>query len=160
MSDVWIDIIGYARHWIARCLSDQMPYCDDICRYMERKYMLRKKLSRGRMYFDQYQYDVFDLFRKVRSGQLSYTEIKPVRTDVLFLNLTLNIDRGYGYLEVKIPWHPEQPLILPEDRLKLTNLVDQLRSGNSLMIDNVTRNRRILVRHQLSSRNLAELGIA
>ncbi len=153
-----LDICRYLRMEVLDSVASLAPLLGDLLNYFEIKYALQKGHVSGRTIFHQFEYDVLYWNKTLRTESSWPGVVEPVATDLLFINLAFNPERGFVYLEVKVPRN-QDPLVMPGDELEVRDPVKQLQTRPDLIIRNNTQKRVFATQHHMTARTLRALGL-
>lgn len=137
-------------------LTRTSPFLPDLVAYFEVRYALQRGLIQDRTTFRTFEYDVQALTGALRTG--GGPDAEHVASDLLFVNLTVARERGYVFLEVKVPRGPDA-LVRPGDVLEVRDPVRQLLSRPELIIRNTSQRRAFAAKHHLTERHLEGLRL-
>jgi len=154
-----LDLCRYLRAKELDSVTATAPFLKDLVDYFEVRYALQKGHTSEQTLFRQFEYNVRHLNKVLREKASWPLTVEPASTDLLFTNLTFNPERGYVYLEVKVP-RTQDPLVRPGDELEIRDPVKQLRTRPHLIVRNNTQKRVFATKHHMTEHALREMGLA
>jgi len=153
-----LDMCRYFREAVLQPLLERAPYLADMVDYFELKYSFQRRHLTDATLFRQYAYDVHQLGKALRTDGVWEPHLAAHPTDLLFVNLATTPERGYAYLEVRVP-RQEVPLISPGDEVEVRDPVKQIKARPHLIIRNRTKQKVFATQHHMTPRHLRALGI-
>lgn len=153
-----LDFCRYLRAEVLDLVAAKAPFLGDMVDCFEIQYALQRGHISEKLTFHQFEYDVLCLEEKLRTNAPWADLTEPAPTGVLFINLAFKPERGFVYLEVRVP-DREDLLVRPGDKLEIRDPIKQLQTRPHLVIRNNTRKQVFVTKHHIGKRELRAMGL-